>query len=310
MQPQAPRATDSGGIKSGPGCPFRLAAGFTGGRRLASAGEQGLKALFRMIHYSYILLEPLTSFESTEEIRRTFDLVKDCGYEGIELQVTRPLGCEVETLLRWITEAGLTVPSFLTGEAYHKGLCLSSPDKRVRQRTVDRLCEYVDIASAFDAILVVGLLQGLRSDEPDPQTANQRISDCLRDVAEAAHSQGVDLVLEPINHLQVGFNHTVAEVLQLVQEVDSPALLPMVDTVHMNIEEHNLLQPIRDCGQQLRHVHLCESNGREFGTGHINFSAVLDTLDEIGYDRFASVKIYRGTDLEANARTSLTWLKR
>ena len=275
-----------------------------------SSEEHGLKALFRMIHYSYILLEPLTSFESANEIRRTFDLVKDCGYEGVELQVTHPLGCEVETLLHWTNEAGLTVPSFLTGEAYHKGFCLSSPDKRVRQRTVDRLREYVDIASAFDAILVVGLLQGLRSDEPDLQTANQRIINCLRNVAEAAHSQGVDLVLEPINHLQVGFNHTVAEVLRLIQEVHSPALLPMVDTVHMNIEEHNLLQPIRDCGRQLRHVHLCESNGREFGTGHIDFSAVLETLDEIDYDRFASVKIYRGTHLEADARASLEWLKR
>ena len=117
------------------------------------------------------------------------------------------------------------------------------------------------------------------------------------------------MVLEPINHLQVGFNHTVAEMQQLIETIGSSAIRPMVDTIHMNIEEASITQPIRDCGSQLRHVHLCENNAAHFGTGHIDFRAVLHALNEIGYDGFASVKVYR-EPLEIAAHTAIDYLKK
>ena len=262
-----------------------------------------------MPQYSYILIDPLSSLGSDDEIRRILSFLKECGYEGIELNLTEPPGIDLDRLARWLADLGLVVPSFLTGAAYDEGLCLSSPDRDVRQRTVRRLIRYLDTAAQFDAILVIGLLQGLRSDEPDPDIANDRIADGLRQVASAAEEKGVELVFEPLNHLQAGFNNSVAEVRQLIRAVGSPALKPMVDTIHMNIEEPSLVQPILDCGTDLRHVHLCESNGSFFGTGHIDFAAVLNALDEIGYDRFASVKVYRGTPLEKAARSSIEYLR-
>ena len=166
------------------------------------------------------------------------------------------------------------------------------------------------MAKRFNAILVVGLLQGLRSDEADPTIATSRITDCLRQVAASAEQKEIELVIEPVNHLQVGFHNSVSEVRQLVKIVNSPALKPMVDTIHMNIEERSLVQPILDCGSELRHVHLCESNGSLFGTGHIEFAEVLKALDVIGYDRFSSVKVYRGATLEEAARSSIVHLRK
>ena len=117
------------------------------------------------------------------------------------------------------------------------------------------------------------------------------------------------MVLEPVNHMMTGFNNTVAEVLQVVKSVGSPALKPMVDTVHMNVEESSLIQPIFDCGSALRHVHLCESNGALLGTGHVDFAAVLKALEEIDYDGFASVKVYRKATWEVAARSSIESLR-
>jgi len=76
---------------------------------------------------------------------------------------------------------------------------------------------------------------------------------------------------------------------------------PMVDTLHINIEETSLTQPIYDCGGALRHVHLCESNGGVFGSGSIDFGAVLRVLDDIGYAGFASVKVYRRATWEEDS---------
>jgi len=83
----------------------------------------------------------------------------------------------------------------------------------------------------------------------------------------------------------------------------------MVDTIHMNVEETSLLEPIRDCGSSLRHVHLCESNGAILGTGHIDFASVLATLDEVGYNDFASVKVYRKAEIRDAARSSMAHLR-
>ena len=262
-----------------------------------------------MTRFSFMVIDTATVLADEATTRGCFELIGSCGYAGIELNITRPVLEQQDLLASLAAAHELAIPSFLTGTAYAEGLCLCSPDEAARHGAVQRLIEYLDLAARFDAILVVGLLQGLARDEPDTATAHDRIVTCLREVTTIAADRGVDLVMEPVNHLQVGFNNSVAEVRQLVSDVGSAALKPMVDTIHMNIEDQSITEPIRDCGADLRHVHLCESNGGPFGSGHIDFGAVLDTLDEIGYDGFASAKVYRKSTLDAAARSSIEFLR-
>jgi D-psicose/D-tagatose/L-ribulose 3-epimerase len=159
------------------------------------------------------------------------------------------------------------------------------------------------------AVLVVGLMQGLRSDEPDDAEANRRIAACLRPVADAAATQGTVVVLEPVNHLQVGFNHTAAEAVAMIERVGSPGLSYMLDTIHLNIEERSVLATIRAHGRRIRHFHLCETNGGPFGTGSLDFEGVFRTLKEVDYGHFASVKIYRKVEWEEAARTAISFLR-
>lgn len=263
-----------------------------------------------MFRYSYIVIPPLESLGFEQRVRETLALLKECGYAGVEVNLTHSPALDLDRLEQWLDELDLVIPSFLTGEAYGQGLCLSSPDPSIRRKTVDRLVGFLDVARRFRAILVVGLLQGLLGDEPDVAAAQARIRGGLRQVAGQAEANGVEVVVEPVNHLQVGFNNSVAEVRRLIAEVGSPALKPMVDTIHMNVEEQSLVEPILECGSSLRHVHLCESNGSLLGSGHLDFAAVLGTLDRIGYDGFASVKVYRGASLEDAAPHSLHYLRR
>lgn len=262
-----------------------------------------------MLRYSYIFMDRLTSLHAPADVHRLLGTLRDCGYDGVEFNLTQPLGLDPVFLERALNQHQLAIPSFLTGEAYFDGLCLSSPRAEIRRQTVDRLVSYLPIAQRFDAILVVGLLQGTRRDEPNPEAAAQRIAQCLGELGEAAEKAEVDIVIEPVNHLQVGFHNTVAEVRELIGKIGSPAIKPMVDTIHMNIEEASLTQPIHDCGSSLRHVHLCESNGGQFGTGHVDFASVLKALDQAGYNRFASVKVYRHLPLPQAAKTSLDYLR-
>ncbi len=261
-----------------------------------------------MTRFSYMVIDTPTVFADEASARSCFELVKSCGYEGLELNISSAILEKQDLLTSLVEEHDLPIPSFLTGAVYSQGLCLSSPDEASRQGAIDCLIRYLDLAERFGTILVVGLLQGLTRDEPDTTTALSRIVASMKEVTSEAEKRGVQLVMEPVNHLQVGFNNSVTEVRQLVRDVGSPALKPMVDTIHMNIEDPSITQPVFDCGANLAHVHLCESNGGPFGSGHIDFGSVLDALNKIGYDGFASVKVYRKASMAEAASSSIEFL--
>ncbi len=256
---------------------------------------------------SYLIYDPVPDLTA---LSRRIERLAALGYHGVELVATHPLGYSVDALLALSRRHDLPVVSLLSGWSYaNEGLCLSSPDASVRERAVERLKEYVGYAGRLGAVVVVGLMQGQRSDEPDEAQANDRIADCLSRVARAAQDQGVSVVLEPVCHMQVGFNHTAAEAAALVERVGSPALGYMLDTIHMNIEERSMLETIRRYGPQARHFHLCETNGGPYGSGGLDFPAVRAALGEAGYERYVSVKIYRKLGWEEASRSAAEFLR-
>ncbi len=256
---------------------------------------------------SFIFYE---SVPDLSELDRRMGRLASLGYHGVELTASHPMPYPIDELVELARRHRLPVVSWLSGWSYaNEGLCLSSPRTDVRQRAVDRLIEYAGHAARLGSVLVVGLMQGLRTDEADETEANRRITECLRTVADAAVELSTTIVLEPVNHLQVGFNHTAAEAASMVERVGSPGLSYMLDTIHMNIEERSILETIRLHGRRIRHLHLCESNGGQFGTGGLDFQSVLQTLVDVGYSHFVSVKIYRKADWEQAAQGAMAFLR-
>ena len=174
--------------------------------------------------FSYILIEPVAELGGERGIRSAFGALRAAGYAGVELNLDEPWGVTETEIRTWAVDSGLVIPSLLTGPAYLRGLCLTSADPTVRELTVSQLVRYVDVAAQLQAVLVVGLLQGQRIDEPDETAAQDRIADGLAQVADAASRSQVVVAVEPVNHLQVGFNHTVAEVQRLIARIGSPAV--------------------------------------------------------------------------------------
>ena len=256
---------------------------------------------------SYLAYEPVPRLD---ELDRRMRLVAGLGYQGIELVATHPLGYAIEQVIELTEKHRLPVVSLLSGWSYaNEGLCLSSPDADVRDRAVARLDEYVGHAARLGAVVVVGLMQGLRPDEPDEARANDRIAEALGRVARGAEERGVSVVIEPVNHQQVGFNNTAAEAAAMAGRVGSPALGYMLDTIHMNIEERSIVGTIREHGPRIRHFHLCETNGGPFGSGNLDFLAVLAALDAAGYDRSVSVKVYRKAAWDEAAHSAAGFLR-
>lgn len=255
---------------------------------------------------SYLVYEPVTR----AELAQRMEYVAALGYQGIELSACHPLGYSAAEIAALVEKFRLPVVSLLSGWSYsHEGLCLSRPEADVRRRAVARLIEYVELAGRLGAVLVMGLMQGLRSDEPDPAVATERIVECLRPVAEAARQHNTQLVIEPVNHQQVGFHNSAAEVAAVVERVHSPGLGYMLDTIHMHIEERSPVQTIREHGPRIRHFHLCDSNGGPLGTGNLDFAANLSALRDSGYQHYVSVKVYRKAPWHESSRGAIEFLR-
>jgi len=259
------------------------------------------------VKLSFLFYEPIPDLT---ELDRRMERIAALGYQGIELSASHPAPYPAEDVLALSRKHSLPVVSMLSGWSYgHEGLSLASPLAEIRRRAVERLIDYANYTATLGAVLVVGLMQGLRSDESDEAAAQERIAAGLKDAAAGAARLGGTIVLEPVNHLQVGFNHTAAEAAAMVERCGS-GLSYMLDTIHLNIEERSLLGTIRLHGRRIRHFHLCETNGGLFGTGNLDFSAVLRALSEAGYAHYASVKIYRMAGWEEAARSAMSFLSR
>src|SRR2546421_435404 len=144
------------------------------------------------MNLSYLFYDPIPELA---ELDRRMRHLASLGYRGIELSAFHPLPYAIDDVLSLGRTHNLPVVSLLSGWSYaNEKLCLSSPEAGTRKVAVERLGEYARQAGRLGAIVVVGLMQGLRSDEADEAPANERIADCLRPVAKVAAKQGTTIV--------------------------------------------------------------------------------------------------------------------
>jgi sugar phosphate isomerase/epimerase len=242
--------------------------------------------------FSYILPDP-ASYRDWDTFDTDLACMKHAGYDAVELQIADPSHFDEDRVRRSLQRVGYTMCAFQTGSTYSsRGNCLSTADEVVRRRTIELLKSFVDLASRWNAVIVFGSLQGRLRDEPDRQTGEARIRGAIREVGEYAVQKQVTIAFEPVNHGEVGFHNTIAEVAGLVRTLDLPGLRMMIDTFHMNIEEQEMLTPLAAIQDILAHVHLSETNRDVLGLGHWPTTAFVDALAGIGYQGYCSVGVY------------------
>jgi 5-keto-L-gluconate epimerase len=235
-----------------------------------------------------------SSFASVDEFKKAILQGKEMGYAGAEFVLGIPLGFQPGELSDYVASIGMSVANVMTGvNAWDDGLFLSVADADVRKRAVQRLQELVPVAKRLHASMVIGSMQGKSIQEPDLAKGRARILECLKQVAETAEKHDQMIVLEPMNHLESAYGFTLEEVQATIRQIGSRCFKPMLDTFHMNIEESDILNTFRRAGSELGHVHLCETNARHAGAGHLNYEGIFDVLEEIKYSRWVTVKAYR-----------------
>jgi len=220
------------------------------------------------------------------EFSRRLKLLKELGYDGVELAVRDPREIDEKKVKTLIEGLGLKVPAIATGKA---------KDFRYFR-------EQIRFASQFKAKIIVGLIRkGIPKND---------LSQILRNYEKIARAKGVELLLEPINRYEMDFINNVGEAINFIKEADLENTKILIDTFHMNIEEAWICGSIMEAGDLIGHVHVADNNRLAPGQGHLDFREILCTVADTGYNGFITVELVPvKPDFDMAARQSIEYLK-
>jgi len=263
--------------------------------------------------YSIVLSTHQTSFGAVafkggaaENIR----LAAQAGYDGVELAVRDASLVDAGEMKRAAEGEGVVIPAIGTGQMWgEEGLSLSAEDPQVRDRAVERIRQHVELAAELDAVVIIGLVRGVKPEKGDHKTAEGWMTENLRKVSESAEKRGVRIAVEAINRYETDYVNTAEDGLELIDRVGSPSLGILLDTFHMNIEERDMAGSIRHVGDRLFHFHVADSNRWYPGAGHLDFPSILEALFATGYEGFVSGEFMPMPKADTAAQRSIAYLR-
>ena len=202
---------------------------------------------------------------------------------------------------------------------------LAHPNDSIRAEAVDYYLRLLEFAAALGQPLVSchGYVGRVR---PVSTLAEERalFVEAVRQLATRAAQLELRLVIEVLNRYEAHLVNTAAEALDFVNQVGADNVGILLDAYHMNIEEADPAEAIRQAGSRLWLYHTADSNRQGIGRGHTDFTAQLAALAEVGYqgpiilectapgpDPFTPIKGEDFLDwLELYLRESQEWLRR
>ncbi len=232
------------------------------------------------------------------------------GYDGVELAIRDPKLVNADELGTLIATHSLAMPAIGTGQAWgEERLSFTAADPTVRRAAIDRIKSHIPLAARFHALVILGLIRGITPAGQDHATSMAFLVEALRECSAAAAGAGVRFALEPLNRYETDLIHTVAEGLDLIEQVGAPNFGLLLDTFHMNIEEPLLEGSIRLAGDRIFHFHVADSNRWHPGAGHIDFASVLDALRATGYTGFVSGEFLPMPNADTAAQKGIAFLR-
>jgi D-psicose/D-tagatose/L-ribulose 3-epimerase len=105
----------------------------------------------------------------------------------------------------------------------------------------------------------------------------------FEDIADYAKQRNITIAPEPINRYESYVFTSAHEILDMIEHLGKPNIGLHLDTFHMNIEERNFHDSIIRAGNNLKHVHITESDRGMTGEGNIHWDDFFKALATINY---------------------------
>ena len=228
--------------------------------------------------------------KTSGSVREKFDLMKSLGYDGMEL--SSPIGLDAAEV-RAASEA-TEMPVHGVVDMEHWKVRLSDPDPKVREKGRGYLEQSLRESKAFggDTVLLVpGKVTG--DDETHDDVWERSIAE-IRKVLPLASRLGVRILIENVWN---GFCETPDQLFDYLEEIESPWVGSYFDIG--NVRKFSPSEDwIRVLGSYIVKVDVKDwgvKNGFcKIGDGDVNWAAVREALDEIGFSGWATAEVQGG----------------
>lgn len=238
-----------------------------------------------------------------------FKLIKDYGYDGVELLIKDPFTTNFKEIERCLKKYNLELPVICTGEMYGEdNLSFADLDINIRKEAIRRTKETMKIAGEFNAHVNVGRLRGRFEEGVKREDTIKWAKEGF--LESAISNRSVNLLLEPINYKVSNFILTTIDGVNFIKDLNEPNIRLMLDYIHMMIENENLEKSIRASKNYIDHVHVCDSDRLPLGMGNYKLDDFARILLKVGYDDYISIEAFDTEDYVANVNGSILELKR
>lgn len=258
----------------------------------------------------------LLGFSSGPDISRALQLASETGVDVVELACQHPG--------QWPADLDAAARHRIASNASGRHLELvvhsdsavnvAEQHPLVRASVKEHLREYVELSADVGATRLV-VHGGLIFDASGHAAALDATVDTLAATAAAAQNAGVTLVLENMNVLdsEIGyFGTTAAEVIAILDAVDSPALRACADLGHAHLLPGGISGFVHALAHRIDYVQLADNDGLvdqhlPLGAGTISLATVRSALEAVGFqgpvvvelddenDRLCSIGALRAT---------------
>lgn len=131
-------------------------------------------------------------------------------------------------------------------------------------------------------------LQGLSfwtGNQDSYEKSVQQVISAVAMLDEYASEKGILLTYEACNHYETPCLHTYAELVRVIKDSKAKQVKVVLDTFHMNINEPNPEETLRNMDPDLFYsYHVSDSGRGGIGTGHVDFKKQHEILKEKGFD--------------------------
>lgn len=214
-----------------------------------------------------------------------FGAARAAGFEAVEIQF--PYSMPAQAIANELHQHGLQL-------VLHN-LPAGNWDGGERGIACDpaRVVEFrAGVAQALDYAQALGVerlncLAGIPGPHLTPSTAQATLIENLHFAADLLQPHGITLLLEAINTFDLPgfFVATCAHMCEVLQACNHPNLRMQYDIYHMTRMQQNVIHDLQRCLPRIGHIQIADVPGRnEPGSGQIDYPALFELLDRIGYE--------------------------
>ncbi|MGM0878207.1 MAG: TIM barrel protein [Bacillota bacterium] len=240
-------------------------------------------------------------------------VVKSMGFEAFEID-GKVLVDQFEEVKQASQQVGLPISTACGGY----GGWIGDFDNEKRQRGLEDISKILKrIGELGGKGIVVPAAWGMfskrlpplvppRSDEEDRSV----LLDSLCQLQKVAEQTGTVIYLEPLNRYEDHMINTISNAVSLIKAGSFANVKVIADFFHMNIEEANIEESLKQYKEYIGHIHLADSHRYQPGHGHLDFVPGFKALREIGYEGYMAFECrVLGDNEEELYRSSVDFIK-